>query len=263
MVMLKKEDGYALIFVMIILSMFSIIFPVLLNLSYNQFCISRNYEAAIKDHFLINGVVNILLQDIYETLKEKVNKQGYIRKKDLSLLSKKKTLRIDGVTIKYEIKDIVDESSKININKADKKILKSLQGVGDLLAQEIISNRNFKAIEEITKVKGIGEVNSPSYQKIKRYITIHSDKRININTAEKLVLESLTGISSSLAQRIINHRPFDRIEELTEINGIGEKTYSSLSDYIKASSKNFTVSFLIHIKEENIKYESSRILTID
>ena len=48
----------------------------------------------------------------------------------------------------------------ININKASKKELTSLPGVGEKKAEAIVSyrkkNGNFKKIEDLMKVKGIG-----------------------------------------------------------------------------------------------------------
>ncbi len=64
-------------------------------------------------------------------------------------------------------------SSKININKADIEKLKSLPGVGDALAQRIITYRNengkFKSIEDLKNVSGIG---NKKYDSLKEYIEI-------------------------------------------------------------------------------------------
>ena len=62
---------------------------------------------------------------------------------------------------------------KVNINTADKEMLSSLPGVGPVIADRIIENREkngpFKNNEEITKIKGIGE---KTFQKIKDLITV-------------------------------------------------------------------------------------------
>ncbi len=61
----------------------------------------------------------------------------------------------------------------ININTATKEELMTLNGIGEVKAQAIIeyrnTNGNFKSIEEIEKVKGIGNA---VFAKIKNYITI-------------------------------------------------------------------------------------------
>lgn len=64
-------------------------------------------------------------------------------------------------------------NSLININTADVNTLSTLPGIGTSKAESIIAYReehgNFKAIEELTNVSGIGE---STYEKLKAYITI-------------------------------------------------------------------------------------------
>jgi len=68
-------------------------------------------------------------------------------------------------------------------------------------------------------------------------ITIGSsqDYRIDINHASREALESLPGIGSVLADRIIKGRPFDDVWELNRIKGIGQKTIEGLEGKIDAN----------------------------
>lgn len=63
-------------------------------------------------------------------------------------------------------------------------------------------------------------------------------KKININRATAYELESLPGIGSVTAKKIINYRKtnngFNSIEELKNVPGIGEKKFESLAEYIIA-----------------------------
>ena len=56
---------------------------------------------------------------------------------------------------------VVVAGDKVNINTANKETLSTLNGIGPVTAERIIEYREkvgpFKSIEEITKVKGIGE----------------------------------------------------------------------------------------------------------
>ncbi|MCX6811918.1 MAG: helix-hairpin-helix domain-containing protein [Candidatus Berkelbacteria bacterium] len=59
--------------------------------------------------------------------------------------------------------------------------------------------------------------------------------KININTASLEQLDSLPGIGPVYAQRIFDYRkkkPFSSIEEIMEIQGIGEKTFEKMKDQI-------------------------------
>lgn len=65
------------------------------------------------------------------------------------------------------------ESKKININSASKEELDTLPGVGEVTAQKILDyrdeNKEFKSIDEIKNVKGIGE---NKFNDLKDYICI-------------------------------------------------------------------------------------------
>ena len=67
--------------------------------------------------------------------------------------------------------------------------------------------------------------------------TIAYDGRIDLNTATVQQLQLLPGIGPTLAQRIIDYREehgnFTTIEELMEVNGIGEKKFEDMKPYVK------------------------------
>uniref|UniRef100_A0A7C5ZCQ5 Competence protein ComEA n=1 Tax=Caldicellulosiruptor owensensis TaxID=55205 RepID=A0A7C5ZCQ5_9FIRM len=60
--------------------------------------------------------------------------------------------------------------------------------------------------------------------------------KINVNTATKEELKTLDRIGDKLAERIIEYRqkhgPFKSIEEIKNVNGIGEKIFESIKDSI-------------------------------
>lgn len=61
------------------------------------------------------------------------------------------------------------------------------------------------------------------------------NKKVNINTATKEELISLSGIGDSKAKSIIEYRktnPFKAIEDLKNVTGIGDSLYESIKDSI-------------------------------
>ena len=61
-------------------------------------------------------------------------------------------------------------------------------------------------------------------------------KKININTANKEELQSISGIGPALAEKIVSYRntngKFKKVEDLKNVNGIGESKYEKIKDLI-------------------------------
>lgn len=59
---------------------------------------------------------------------------------------------------------------------------------------------------------------------------------VNINTATQSELETLPGIGASTASKIINYRKengkFKQIEDIMNVNGIGESKFNNIKNYI-------------------------------
>lgn len=67
-------------------------------------------------------------------------------------------------------------------------------------------------------------------------VVITPEPLININTAAAEEIASLNGIGEVIAERIVARReekgPFESVEELTEISGIGEAKLDAIRDRI-------------------------------
>ncbi len=66
------------------------------------------------------------------------------------------------------------------------------------------------------------------------------NEKVDINLGDSAALQELPGIGPAMALRIIEYRekngPFERVEDLMEVKGIGEKRFLNLKDLIIVSS---------------------------
>ncbi len=61
-------------------------------------------------------------------------------------------------------------------------------------------------------------------------------KKVNINSDSETKLQEVSGIGSSIAKAIVSYRndgnSFKRIEDLKEVNGIGNATFEKIKNYV-------------------------------
>jgi comEA protein len=74
--------------------------------------------------------------------------------------------------------------------------------------------------------------------------TVKPAALINLNTATTTELESLPGIGTKVAARIVEYRtkkgPFHKVEELMNVQGVGEKSFLKLRAQLTVSPKTDT-----------------------
>ena len=99
----------------------------------------------------------------------------------------------------------------------------------------ILPRKNEEEKEYITTESGL-DVNNDTKKSDNGGNKQMSSAKININTATKEQLETLTGIGPSTADKIIEYRKengnFKNAEDIKNVNGIGESKYSKIKDKI-------------------------------
>ena len=61
--------------------------------------------------------------------------------------------------------------------------------------------------------------------------------RVQINRDPAETLRALPGVGASTAESIIDGRPYDTVDDLTRVSGIGESTLDEIRDYVAAGER--------------------------
>lgn len=100
---------------------------------------------------------------------------------------------------------------------------------GQLKTPYICKNRLFDTTQELLLVKG---VTMQVFNRIRDYVTVYGDGKINVNYASKHVIKSLSEkMDTTLAQMIIDQRKFklfDNITELRDVPGMTDNIYYAI-----------------------------------
>lgn len=216
------------------------------------------------DYSLQNSEISLEdVEDINTNQKEESNQESdtetYLQK--VNDLTKKELQMIDGVGEVYSQKIIEAE----NIETTDD--LEYIDGIGEITADKIeefvrnleenLKNKEDeenkekqkedkdKNEEEVVVKKEelikLAELIDELKEREEKVIKSEDDgdgseeerkelEKVDINKAGEEELQEITGIGPAYAERIIENRPFCRLDELTEVSGIGESTLENIKD---------------------------------
>jgi general secretion pathway protein K len=97
-------------------------------------------------------------------------------------------------------------------------------------------NSSLETNEELLLVKGIS---LDVFERMRDFITVYGDGKINVNQASKRVIESLSEkMDAALAQIIVDRRkfkPFESIAELRDVPGMTDGIYNTINKTVTVS----------------------------
>ncbi|MGI6203999.1 MAG: helix-hairpin-helix domain-containing protein [Anaerovoracaceae bacterium] len=149
-----------------------------------------------------------------------------------------------GVII-VDVSGAVNDPKVVELSKGD-RVNDAIEAAGGLTANADISSLNRAAVVKdgdkiFVPEKGSGRsgsvtnVNGGSVSSDGSGGAIAGGK-VNINTANKTELQTLTGVGPAIADKIIayreSHGNFSRPEDIKNVSGIGDKTYEKMKDNI-------------------------------
>ncbi len=142
--------------------------------------------------------------------------------------SKKSQARHDGL-----------EDSEISLEGVTLTELMTLHGMEEEIAVEVIRyirSRDIKSIEELLELEGIE----------KQTLKVWAEKlhgRVDINKADAKSLSGIKAIGKKLAEKIVEfrkkHGPFEKIEDMLKIKGLGKKKLAKIRDHIAIKQEDY------------------------
>ena len=129
----------------------------------------------------------------------------------------------------------------LDLNTATPKELILIPGVGPATSERIVQGRPFQTFEELLGVRGIGPV---TLERLRPYLAVLSEPppagkpaRVDLNTASIEALETLPRVGPVLAARIVAGRPYQSLEDLDRVRGVGPVTLAQLEPWIQVSAE--------------------------
>ena len=120
---------------------------------------------------------------------------------------------------------------------ADSRMFQAIDAAGGLTDEaEIRSVNRAELLKDEQVIVVLSRKEYEERQAALKSGTGYADGKVNLNSADSKALETLSGVGPSTAQRILEYREahgsFQKIEDLMNVSGIGEKTFEKLKDDI-------------------------------
>lgn len=206
------------------------------------------YHSRIYEEFEETELTKELIP--YEKDKQETNSNKEAKENNTS--SEENRINVDDEVIIVHITGAVKNWGIIEL-PINSRVADAIEKAGGLTEDADISNVNLAYILEDgmkVKIPSINDVKENGKQE-ESYISKENGENIvdfsgdsfkpmnsivNINTATQTELETLPGIGTSTALKIVNYRnehgKFENIEDIKNVNGIGEAKFNSIKELI-------------------------------
>ncbi|PGN25405.1 competence protein ComE [Bacillus thuringiensis] len=135
-------------------------------------------------------------------------------------------------TIIIDVKGAVNKEGVYEMKEGD-RVKDAVQKAGGFLSEVDMKKVN---LAQIVQDQMLLYIPSKNESEQGMFTSSKEDGKIRINTAAKEQLEKITGMGSRKAESILKYReehgPFQKIEDLLEIDGIGAKSLEKIKDQI-------------------------------
>ena len=168
-------------------------------------------------------------------IKTSSNEEKEFDKKDLEKLEIESA--DENKEIMVHISGAVKNPGILKINSS-KRVVDALEMAGGATDDADLDKINLAAKlhdEEKIYIPKIGEVSNNEISSLVSSGENSNAGKININTADSTELQKIPGVGAKTAEKIINYRSqnsFSSIDDIKNVDGIGDKKFESMKDYI-------------------------------
>lgn len=163
-----------------------------------------------------------------------------------------------------------------DINSASVDALTAVKGIGKALAVRIVEYREengpFETMDKLSAVSGIGTSKVDALKESFDVLQLSGGvgkperRRLDVNTASEEQLRSLLTVGNVLAKKIVEYREkhgaFTTLEELSNVQGIGESTFKTLTEYLEVKELKNSRDKIIDSKKGERKEREQNVVKI-
>ena len=140
------------------------------------------------------------------------------------------------------LKLVAMDGGRIDLNSADLSVILQETVLDTRKAEVLIDARPFWDYSELRMLPGFGK---KTLLKLSDVATVVPPQPININTCSSADLQSIPGVGTVLARRIVEERPYDSLEDVVLVKGVSTNVMHVLrqrSVAVIAANDNLTES---------------------